>query len=486
MTRMQVVSGALVLLAVTTLPASAQQRNPLLVAPEPGRLRIPLCQLRVTGPAEAGQRELKKGIEDSDAAKRSEALAKAEAILVGGVAGRDSTNPAAWYYLGRTYLALGDVAGADSAFTRVEQTVPDCELDTGQYRQDAWRTLANAGIEARQAGQDEEALRQFRDANRIYRGLPHVYENLGVMFANADMNDSAAFYFGKALEVSEGDSMLVDNRNSSAMNRALILQRLERHDEAAALLGDYLTWNPDDLDAKRTRATSLRALGRDEEANALERELADQFAAMNLDSLALDDLLAVGVTYFNNDDYPSAATIFERAVERSPTNRDAVFNLAFALAMATNAEFDSGATAELEDIRRRLTEAANLLRDIEPLNENTYRFAARGYRDRAPDSVALVAAQLMALPVKVEVIQLGLRRSGAVWTATATGRAAVNDRGNPIPASPVNVVVEFVDEGGAVVDSEELSIPALAEGQVHELRAEAQGEHISSWRYRRK
>jgi len=485
MTRISAVTGALLLLAAALHPAAAQQRNPLLVASEPGRLRIPLCQLRVSGKAEDAQRDLRKGIEERDAAKRAEALAKAEATLVEG-AGRDADNPAVWYYLGRTYLAQGDVAGADSAFTRVEQMVPDCELDISQYRQDAWRTLANAGIEARQQGQAEEAMRQFRDASTLYGGLPHVFENMGVIFANAGMDDSAAIYFGKAMEVAEGDTALADNRNSAAMNRALMLQRLGKHEEAAELLATYQTWNPADVDAKRMRATSLRALGRDEEANALERELAEQFAAMNLDSLALDDLLAVGVTYFNNDEYLNAAAIFERAVKRSPANRDAIFNLAFALAMASDSDPDSGAGASIEETRLRLTAASKQLLAIEPLNEDTYRFAARGYRDRSQDSLALAAAQLMALPVNVEVTQLGIRRAGATWTGTATGRAATNAGGAPIAPTPLTLVVEFVDEGGRVVDSAEVNIPALEAGKAIELRAEAEGANIASWRYRRK
>jgi hypothetical protein len=68
----------------------------------------------------------------------------------------------------------------------------------------------------------------------------------------------------------------------------------------------------------------------------------------------------------------------------------------------------------------------------------------------------------------------------------ATGREAVNPAGDPIPASPLSLVVEFLDGSGQVIGSEELSLPALEPGTDHELRVRAEGPNIESWRYRRK
>ncbi len=483
---MHVALGALVYLATAALPATAQERNPLLVAAEPGRFVIPLCQLEIRGKARDGQRELRKGIEESEAEKRAEALGKAEDILTAAVAGNDARNPSAWYHLARTYLALGDVAGADSAFAKVVQMVPDCEVDINQYRQAAWTTLATAGLELRQRGKSREAMKEFRDATRIYRGLPHVFENMGVLFANADMHDSAAIYFGKALDVSEHDERLVENRNSSALNRALMLRRLGRHEEAVQLLDRYLIWNPSDVDARRSKANSLRELGREAEAEAVERELVAQLAAMDLDSLPMADLIALGVTYYDNDDFAQAATVFEHAMERSPWSRDAVYNLAHTLAMVVAAASDSAEAAQVDDAKRRLTEVGRRLLAFEPLNEDSYRLPAQGYRDRDQDSLVLMAERLMALPVDIQVTQFALHSSGALWTAIATGRTAANPAGEPLPSAPLTLIFEFVDDSGQVVHSEELDLPALELGTTQELRVEAEGSTIASWRYRRK
>lgn len=470
------------------IPAAAQDRNALLVATEEGRFRIPLCELRVSGKAKDGQDELRKGIEDSKAEKRAEALAKAEEILTKAVSGGDAADAAAWYHLGRTYLAVGDVAGADSAFTKAEQMAPDCSVDIGDYRQTAWVTLANAGLEARQRGDDQEALRQFRDATRIYRGRPEVFENLGIVFANAGMNDSAAFYFGQAVEVSLSDSAFVENRNSSALNQAVMYRRLGRHAEAVEVLDQYLGWNPSDVDAKRSKANSLHQLGRVDEAKALERELVAALAAMDLDSLPVADVMALGVSYYNDSDFANAASIFEHALERRPWSRDVVYNLAHTLAMAVSTASDTADSdsAAVNDTKQRLTEVGRRLQEIEPLNEDSYRLPAQGYRDRNQDSLVLMAEQLMALPVDIQVTQFSLYPTGASWTGVATGRAATNPAGEALPAAPVTLVFEFVDGAGAVVHTEELALPALEEGAVQQLRVEGGNGPIESWRYRRK
>ena len=55
-----------------------------------------------------------------------------------------------------------------------------------------------AGIEKLRGGDSDSALVLFRQANTLFQKLPHVYENVGVIFANQSQNDSAAYYFGRA------------------------------------------------------------------------------------------------------------------------------------------------------------------------------------------------------------------------------------------------------------------------------------------------
>jgi hypothetical protein len=46
------------------------------------------------------------------------------------------------------------------------------------------------------------------------------------------------------------------------------------------------------------------------------------------------------------------------------------------------------------------------------------------------------------------------------------------------------VVFEFLDKSGAVVDTKEAVIPALAKDQTHEVSLEGKGEGIVGYRYK--
>jgi len=461
----------LALASLLAVPVVAQQRNPRLVATEPGRFTVGICNLRPAGKVNDGLKELRKGIEEREAPKRAEALTKAEAALLQALAATPR-DPAGWYYLGRTYLAQGDVAGADSSFTHAVGLFPDCEIDVDQYRQDTWAALANAGIQARQEGDDATAMALFRDANTIFRGLPHVMESLGVLYANAGQTDSATLYLQRAVDIASADTSLTDNRNSAALNLSLVQQRAGRHDDALRILRQYLVWNPDDLEAKRSVAYSFRELGMADSADVIEQDLVSTFSSMNLDSLDLTDLMAVGVSQFNSDSYQEAARIFEIARARNPWNRDAVYNAANTYLAMENHE--------------HLVSAGRRLLEIEPLNEDAYRLIGQGYRGLGrQDSLIKVVERLVTMPVNVEVTLFTVRTNGARWMATATGRAATDAGGTPIPPAPINVTLEFIDEQGTLLKAEAVAIPALAPGTSHELRVDASTEGVASWRYRR-
>lgn len=466
------VAALLAVLAVAgTANLAAQQYNQRLVATEPDRMGLILCPLKFSGKINDAQKELKNGIEDKDAAKRAAALLKGEQIAKAAIASGEGATAAGWYVLARLALARGDLRGADSAFTRAEQLMPDCEVDINQYRQGAWAVLANAGIEKSQMGDADSALILLRHATVIYRGLPHVFENMGIMFANTGAIDSAVVYFERAVAASENDTSLVENRNSSTLNLALMLQRSGRHGEAIQTLNRYLTWNPGDADARRSLVFSFREAGMADSADAVEQALVAEFAAMNLDSLSSNDLMAVGVSHFNAKEYRRAAEIFEKLKARNPWSRDAVYNLA-------------NAYLALDD-KPNLTSSSRELLAIEPMNEDAYRLLGQGYRDRFQDSLLVVAEQMVGLPIHIEVTGFAPSSSGARLMATAIGREAMDVSGTRLTPVPVNLVVEFVTEDGTVLGSQAVTIPALEAKATHEFMAEARAEGIAGWRYRR-
>ena len=112
---MNVQRTAGILLAFTTVTAgtaAAQQRATRLVADSAAKYQIAFCNLKTAGKVGDGQKALKTGIEDKDAAKRAAALDQAVGILRTEVTtGGQAVSGGAWYYLGITFV-LGFLLGS--------------------------------------------------------------------------------------------------------------------------------------------------------------------------------------------------------------------------------------------------------------------------------------------------------------------------------------------------------------------------------------
>jgi tetratricopeptide (TPR) repeat protein len=483
-------------------PLAAQQGgiNQHLAAAQPAKYTPPLCPIKViNAKVKKGEEVLRKVYEAKTPAEKAPLLTDARQNLVAAITQEaQNTNAAAWYYLARVALLRGDAAEADSGFTKAQELVPSCEIDITQYRQNSWATLANTAIDFQRKGDVDSALALFRDANLLFRALPHVYSNMGVVFANTQREDSAAIYFKKAMEIAEKDTSLVEDRNGAALNLAVMYQRLSRNKEAIEMFRKYLAWKPNDTDAQRNLAAAFRNAGMADSADAMEKSMVAQFAKTNLDSLDLQDMLAVGVAAFNAQRYPDAEAVFAKAVKRNPYGRDARYNLAntyFAMARAAHdkadafrkaKQVDSAAAYDAVAMKNDLSligEAQKLL-ELEPMNEDAMRLLAQGQRaQKQEEAVLKTAERLIGLPFTVDVRTFQMGQAVARLSADATGRKPEDVAGKPLKAAPITLVVEFVDAAGAVIDTKEVTIPVLADKEKHSFDVEAKGAGITGWRY---
>jgi tetratricopeptide (TPR) repeat protein len=467
-----------ILASAFAMPALAQDPilQPKLAEIQPPKYAVPLCPLKAQGSVNKGVDALRKSY-DAKADKTAQ-LTQAKTLILDGIAKESQgTSAAAWYYLARVYLMQGDVGGVDSAFTKALQLQPQCELDINQYRQNSWAQLANAGLELQKNGDIDGAIALFRDANRLFSDLPHVASNLGVLFANSGRDDSAAVYFGKALVIAESkaatDTSLIADRNSNALNLALMYQRLDRHKEAIPVLQKYLAWDPGNMDARKALSQSFRGAGMQASADSMENAMIGEMSKQNLDSLDTQDILAIGVAAFNGQKYQEAATAFAKAVERNPYSRDAVYNLANAyLALKDHA---------------KLVEVSDKLVGLEPMNEDVYRLLGQGHKGLGHDAEVLKAAErLVGLPFTLEMTAFQLGRNQAKLQGTATGRSPTDAQGKAIKPAPVTIVIEFITTAGVVVDTKEVSLPVLNAGATHNVAVDAKGADIAAWRYKQK
>ncbi len=413
---------------------------------------------------------LKTGTEQSDPEKSASAYASGVRVATQAIteAGQEG-NAAAWYNLGRVHLQLGDLTGADSAFSRAAKLAPDCAEDIKSWRQRAFLPLMNPGTEFFRSGKSDSALVLFRQAAMIAPALPQSWYNAGVLFANDGQTDSAIVYLRRAKDIAATNAKDFGNdRNSATFNLAAMLQRAGRHEEAVTELQAYTTWDPSDVDAKRALSQSLRAIGRVEEAAKLDQELLA--AAEASGTLTAGDLMGMGVTFFNEKKYAEAAEAFEKLLVKEPHNRDALFNLANAMYALDNGE--------------KLITTAQRLVAAEPLSEDSRKLLSQGYRlINNQDKLLEAVTRLVEMPTSAVITAFRPTATGATLEGEATGRPAQTLEGREVPPAPKTLHFEFIDAAHAVVASADVAIPALQASAKHEFNVAVEAAGIVGWRY---
>lgn len=467
-----VLAGAWLL---TPQVATAQQRVVQVARAMGTRYIEPACDLKAGHfLVSSAATYLKSGSEQGDPVKSEGLLEKAVETSSKAITEADQgENGAAWYYMGRAYLRMGDIAGADTALTKASQFAPQCGEDIKSWRQRAWLPLVNPATKFSQEGNADSALAYFRMAATISRSQPQGFYNMGVLFANAGQVDSSIAYFKKAQEVAMADAkQFAKDRNSATFNLAAMYQRAGKHAEAVEELRKYVGWDPNDNDAKRALATSLRAIGKNEEAATIDKEVLA--AAEQAGTLSTGDLMNIGINFFNEKKYAEAAEAFNKVLAQQPRSRDALFNL-------------SNTYYLLED-GSKLVETATRLVEVEPLNEDSRKLLAQGYKFlNEQDKMIAEVTHLMAMPTSVSVERFGVKGNTATLAGVAVGRQAMKaEDSSELPPAAKTIVVEFLNAGGDVVATKEVAIPALQAGVRSEWTAEGTGDGIVAWRYHEK
>jgi len=458
-------------IAILPMSAGAQTINTRVAKAMPSRYVEGTCGLKPGHfLVSSANLYLKTGTEQDDPEKKTTQFESGLRVAVQALteAGQDQ-NAAAWYALGRIHLQRGDLVGADSAFARVEKLAPDCIEDVKSWRQRAWMPLMTPGTEFFRTGQNDSALVLFKEAAMISPSLPQSHYNAGVLFANLGMTDSAIVYLRKAKEVAATNAReFAKDRNAATFNLAAMLQRADRHQEAAEELKAYVTWDPADVDAKRALSQSLRAIGQDEAAATIDRELLA--AAEASGTLTAGDIMGMGITFFNDKKYAEAAEAFGRVLEKEPSNRDALFNMA-------NAYY------ALQDGPKLVATAQRLVL-AEPLSEDSWKLLSQGYRiENNQEKLLATVTKLVELTIGLNVSSFRPTATGAALDAQAYGRDAQTLEGRAIAPFAKTLVFEFLNDKGEVVASGEAQIPALAAAATHDFSVAVEGAGIVGWRY---
>lgn len=441
---------------------------------------------------------------------RERLLADANRVLTEAI--RDNgqaNNPTAWYYLGRVNLFQGDVIGADTAFARAESLAPECHEEIMGFRRASGQALLEPAGLLLQANQSDSALMIYRLAARINPSSASTLVGVGGLFEAQGMTDSAIVYFRKASALGGNDRSTgmarqrlaaiyavagqpdsaavyydavirdaeaageVDARNSATLSLAGVYYNAGRYAEAVPLLRRYVEWRPDVASARQYLASAYREMGQVDSADAVLRNQPGGGAAMaGPDTTSANYFINRGAAHYQANEHAKAAEDFEHALEREPTNRLALRNLAATYYTLKNAQ--------------KLADVAGRLVALEPLSESARRLQIQGYiwiNDRA--KLESLSDALDAMRIKLEDVKFQKTASGATLTGTATGRAARLPNG-PLAPAPVTLVFEFLDASGGVVTSVEQTVPALQPDLPAPVTVNASGSGIVDWRYKAK
>ncbi|PYP46832.1 MAG: hypothetical protein DMD42_03675 [Gemmatimonadetes bacterium] len=194
--------------------------------------RLP-CELVPANPnVDKGIQFLRGAAEKPD--QRDLQLAQAKKVLSEAIVqGNQGANPAAWYYLGRYYVAVGDVAGADTALGRAATLAPKCAEDVATYRSELVSKLLNDGLSAWQDGKPDSALALLRVAARLEPRNPKPLATVAALYASRSDDDSAFAYYRLAARTVGDDAVFAHDRREALSNGwHLAVRKVQGHPAA--------------------------------------------------------------------------------------------------------------------------------------------------------------------------------------------------------------------------------------------------------------
>jgi tetratricopeptide (TPR) repeat protein len=414
---------------------------------------------------------LKAATEDADPANRDQLLTDAHRNLVEAIQTDQVDNPSVWYFLGRYYVLQNDGIGADSAFSRVEQTVPECQPDIDYYRQTLYVRAVNRGIDSLQNFANDGAKLEFRNAGAVWptSNVPPFY--LASVFGEEGEIDSSLYYFGRVTEIGMADTAHLDNYNTSVENMAILYQMIEEHDSTIAWFKILREIDPSNNEALLGIAEAYTYLGDTENAG-----LFFDSVLANAQSMSDLDLMNAGVKLFNSDEFDRALAAFEAGLAKNPFHRDGLYNLSNTyLAVYDDA---SRPQSERDEALRKMDETTHRLVEVDPQNREAYRILAAAHQMQGmDDSTAAVMDVIDSFAYEIS-IDLARPESGMYLVA---GRV-VNLRESQTTFP--EITFEFLDATGNVVATDAVAGAALDASSSTRFDFRPTEPGILAWRYR--
>jgi len=392
------------LIMLSAMPASAQVQRP-----------------RDTNNTRAADRALEDADKSSDQAERQakfqQALTSAQAEIA-----ENANNPLGYRLAALAALALEQYAEAGAYFDKATELYPLYIAEDLPLRENTWIDLYQKASPFIESGDYAAAAEIFEDANAIYQGRPEVMVTLAQIYASIDQLDRSIEYMDKvdafmaSDEAASTDPEMLAGWKEQADGllelRAQVLAAAGRLEEAVDTYEKLRERDPSNSDYPLRQAMTLMDLDRQSEALELFGELLDS------PNVSGSELYAIGVGFYQVDDFDRAVQGFSRAAERNPRDRDAIEMWARTL------QLDSAYT-DIPPVAERWLE-------LDPNSQSGWAILAQSANANGDTEATQEAmVQLQALTVAVEQLELqrfgsgGGLVSGSVMNKTLAPGAAV-------------------------------------------------------------
>lgn len=375
------------------------------------------------------------------------------------------------------------IAKLDTAFKAIATGAPECAAEVSQLRQnDVWLALTRRSLDASNNSQLDTADFYAMQSLRLSTASPYPHYVMGNVANTRGNKKAAVAHWKQTVSIAAADSTYRDIKNSS-----MYYIGMTQLEAAAALTG------AEQKAAAAEAAASFRSLmaatGETADTPGIMQSTADALKLAG-DSASVPSVYAPllaspdkyndfshtmgGVIATQANKLDDAVKMFEAAVKRNATARDALRNLAASYYAKENfkAMFDPSAK----------------LVAIDPNNYDGWMMFAYGYQglaqaEKVPavkkaytDSLVKYRTLSEALPVKVDIVSF---QRGA-----ATAQLGMSFEQVAAAPGTYSVTVDFLDANGGVVVSDTQTVGPVAKGKKVEATFKGTGAAIVGYRYK--
>jgi len=339
--------------------------------------------------------------DEDDEAKRRQYYETAMTAAQAEIA-ENPNNPLGHRLAALAALGLEQYADAGAHFDRAKDLYPLYEFEDQGLREQTWIDLYQEGSPLVSAGDYEAAAVIFENAHAIFQGRPEVmvtlaqlYGSLGEFERSIELIEEVGVFMNSDAVAVEDSATIAGWQDQASVLPFLHAQTLAasgRSAEAADAYRALSEADPSNMEYTRNLATVLMESG--DEAGALEvyAELLSQ------PGLSGPDLFAIGVGFYQANDYVNAVRAFSQAVELNATDRDSAEMWARSLL--------------LDELFAEIPAVAEKWVALDPNSQNAYLIWAQAANTNG-DTEATQHTMSMAQDMEVAVDQLQLQRFGA-------------------------------------------------------------------------